>query len=149
MCACVRICACLSYLSCGRVYACVGVCRFMGPPVKWNWGRYFSCLTNPNGLQTRMPGKLSCLPPTLFLDLVSFSKLSVFVWNSQTASLLPEEWTRIYSSNQMWWQWERVWSGAGKPCVRRKEESVFLVVCAELDFVHMNVNVQFWLLCVH
>lgn len=89
--------------------------------------------------------------PLSFLNLSSFSKLSVFVWNSETVSLLPEEWMRIYSSNQMWWQWERVWSGAGKPCVRRKEgRKRSARVCVERVFrAREREHGSFWVLYVH
>lgn len=147
---CVCVCACLSEEWCMCVYVCVGVHRFMGPPVKWNWERHFFffgfCSTNPSvSFKRRLPGDL-CLS---FFNLPSFPPLSVFVRSSEIelvslSSSRREEWYKIYSSNQMWWQRERVWSWEA---VRKKEGRKFGLdlcarVCAGVCF-SANVGIQF------
>lgn len=88
---CVRVRACLSEGSCLRksvcMRVCVGVHRFMGPPVKWNWERFFFLLYKPCcPSKTDRQESSHFFPPTLYLDLPflflslihSFSLLSVF-----------------------------------------------------------------------
>lgn len=95
---------------CECVYMClfiwgiVCMCRFIGPPVKWNEDLFF-LLTKPQ----QITGELSFLPSTPSWTLFFVSPVTLCMIFGNCCPPLRREYDNINcSSRHMWWQWE--WS---------------------------------------